>query len=298
MPSCDGAIYALNRRTGRPVWKFEAAGGEYHSSPVVEGKTLYVGNDDGHLYAVSVVSGELLWSAVLNSPCWPKPLMLPGRVVAATMDGNLFCVRRTDGAILWRARAGKCVYMSDPVEYERSIVVGTTDGLLTCIDAESARKCWSLQVGEGILGGPAVSDGFAYIACRSGLCLKIDLDRRKKVWSRRLLGGNFYAPALGPGVMVAGTGAGMIYALDRETGGVIWKKRVRGRAGHCSIGGKTLLVACWNGTLRAFAVKDGSPAWTLTTGGDIRGFVTVDDGWVFTGSIDGSLYAIRTDVRR
>ena len=47
----EGYLYALDADNGEQRWSFQTGGGIY-SSPVVADATIYVGSDDGKLYAI------------------------------------------------------------------------------------------------------------------------------------------------------------------------------------------------------------------------------------------------------
>jgi outer membrane protein assembly factor BamB len=292
-PSCDGVLYALNRRTGRPIWEFRGAGKGYHSSPAVEGKTVFVGNDDGRVYAIELVSGDPLWTVETGAPIWSKPLIAPGLVVFGTLGGHLFAVRRTDGAVLWRTVAGKSVYLSDPSRWRDQVVVGTTDGAVSGFDLESGRRAWSFRTRGAVAGGPAIEGDLAWFGTRGGLCAAMDLRKRRPVWARKLRGGTIYAPALLPSSLLVGTGAGMFYALDKASGEVLWTLHIGKRAGCPATDGRRAFLPGWDGVLRAVSAAEGKVLWTLTAGADIRGFVSLDAGWLFVGSLDRALYAVK-----
>ncbi len=47
--SQDGRVYALDRRTGKEVWRYDA-GGKIYASPAVAAGRLVIGSDVGKLY--------------------------------------------------------------------------------------------------------------------------------------------------------------------------------------------------------------------------------------------------------
>jgi outer membrane protein assembly factor BamB len=254
---------------------------------------VFVGNDDGRFYALGLVSGEPLWTVDAGAAIWSKPLLAPGVVVFGTLGGHLFAVRRTDGAVLWRTVAGKSVYLSDPARWRDQAVVGTTDGAVSGFDLESGRRAWSFRTRGAVAGGPAVEGDLAWFGTKTGLCAALDLRRRRPLWARRLRGGTIYAPALLPSALLFGTGAGLVYALDKSTGETLWTLRTGKRAGCPVTDGRRAFAPGWDGVLRAVSPSDGSVLWTLETGADIRGFVSLDGGWLFSGSLDKSLYAVK-----
>ena len=46
-----GNVYALNATTGKLLWTY-TTGNKVESSPAVAGNMVYVGNDDGYVYAL------------------------------------------------------------------------------------------------------------------------------------------------------------------------------------------------------------------------------------------------------
>jgi outer membrane protein assembly factor BamB len=293
VPSCDGSIYALNRRTGKRIWTFKGAGGAYHASPVARGKTIYVGNDDGRLYAVNEVSGQLRWASDLQSPIWANPLLVPGMVMAGTLDGHLFAVRRTDGAILWRYKAGKRIYLAALHFWQEKVLAATLEGVLHAVDAESGRKAWTWKMKGGMAGGPAREEDTIFAVTTSGVCAALDLRKRRTLWSRRLGGGTLYTPAVTPTSVLTGTGSGLLYSLDRKTGAIQWRKRTPKRTGCVAADARRVFSCSWNGNVYAYSASRGEPLWTLKTDADVRSFPTLYGGWLYIGSLDKSIYAVK-----
>ena len=54
----DGCLYALDSRTGRQRWTFQAAAA-IDSTPSLSGNLVLFGCDDGKVYAVEVTAGRL-----------------------------------------------------------------------------------------------------------------------------------------------------------------------------------------------------------------------------------------------
>jgi outer membrane protein assembly factor BamB len=58
--SADGKLYALDAVSGEERWSFPTEA-PIRLAPAVAGDTVFVGSDDGHLYALSVRDGTVLW---------------------------------------------------------------------------------------------------------------------------------------------------------------------------------------------------------------------------------------------
>jgi outer membrane protein assembly factor BamB len=91
--SLDGTLRAF-KLDGTVLWT-TGSWGAIHSSPAVANGVVYVGSDDGALYAVRASDGEVLWSWYLGDPVMSSPAVAGGRVYVATGGPN-----STSGA-LW-----------------------------------------------------------------------------------------------------------------------------------------------------------------------------------------------------
>ena len=61
------------------------------STPAVAGDTVYVGSDDGHLYAFALADGEMLWKHNLGVPLKGSPVISGDALLITDFDGNLYC---------------------------------------------------------------------------------------------------------------------------------------------------------------------------------------------------------------
>jgi len=61
------------------------------STPLVAGDVVYVGSDDGHLYALALEDGELLWKHNLGVPLKGSPVLSGNALFICDWDGNLYC---------------------------------------------------------------------------------------------------------------------------------------------------------------------------------------------------------------
>src|SRR3954466_15227013 len=96
--SADVTIYRGNpARTGEmagpgphgaPVelWRFQA-GGAIDTTPAVAGETLYVGSDDGNLYALDPMTGAERWRFAAGDVVSSSPAVVGDLVYAGAHDG-------------------------------------------------------------------------------------------------------------------------------------------------------------------------------------------------------------------
>ncbi|HET6455605.1 MAG TPA: PQQ-binding-like beta-propeller repeat protein, partial [Armatimonadota bacterium] len=98
----DGRVCAFSIRDGRLLWTFRTGSSvsalqpykrgesDVNSSPAVSGDTVYIGGSDGNLYALSLKTGEKLWSHNLGVPIASSPAISGNAVFVGAYDGNVY----------------------------------------------------------------------------------------------------------------------------------------------------------------------------------------------------------------
>src|SRR6266404_7998812 len=91
----------------RVKWKFPT-GDRIVSSPVIQGKAIYFGGDDGNVYAVDAESGRQIWKRTTKGPVSSSPAVAGGIVYVTSYDGKLYALNADTGVVQWKfATAGE-----------------------------------------------------------------------------------------------------------------------------------------------------------------------------------------------
>ncbi len=88
-----GAGSALTDEAGTLKWRFET-GSEVNSSPVVTSDTVYVGSEDGFLYALDKETGDLKWKFQTGSEVNSSPAVSGDTVYVGSEDGYVYAVQK------------------------------------------------------------------------------------------------------------------------------------------------------------------------------------------------------------
>jgi outer membrane protein assembly factor BamB len=128
IPYSDGIIFvpgvrnltALNAQTGEPLWKSSNKSGL--SSPAVVDGTVYVGGEDGSLYALGARSGKQKWAFEAGDFTAAKPVVADGVVYAVSADGFLYAISTATGTKEWS-------YKLPPIE-EHSVRPVVASGMI------------------------------------------------------------------------------------------------------------------------------------------------------------------------
>src|ERR1700682_4373803 len=89
----------------RVKWKFHTHGFVV-SSPAVADGVVYVGSNDGNLYAIDAASGKQKWTFRTGSRVDSSPLVANGVAYFGSYDGNFYALDTATGHVKWKFKTG------------------------------------------------------------------------------------------------------------------------------------------------------------------------------------------------
>lgn len=191
LSSTDGTLYAFDAagvqgcsgtpKTCAPLWTASTNTAVSASSPAVAGGKVYIGSDDGNLYAFDAVgvtncSGSPrtcvpLWTGPTGGGVHSSPAVAAGVVYVGSDDHKLHAFDATSGTPLWTATTGDVVAAS-PAVVNGVVHVGSIDGNLYAFDASGTVNCsgvpktctplWTAATGA-TFSSPAVANGVVFV---------------------------------------------------------------------------------------------------------------------------------------
>ena len=184
------------------TWRIET-GGQISASPAIVDGTLYVGNNDGSLYAIDVASGQVLWKAHVPNPLMSDPLVYGDVVIVGEGDPT----SRT----------------SSPSE---PIMVGQGPSALIAFDRSSGAIRWQTALSGSAMPTPAIIDGILVNHDGAGYINGIDPATGRKRYARWLGSMASMTSALpvgGGDFVTSGVGSNAVWRLHADGGGVVWR---------------------------------------------------------------------------
>jgi outer membrane protein assembly factor BamB len=142
-------------------WSFQAPKAIVSSPVVAEGR-LVVGCDDGNVYCLDALSGEMRWTHATDDVIEAPALIHAGAVYIGSSTGDFHALSLQDGAPRWKAATGdKILGGANWIEVggETRIVVGSYDANLYCFAAADGAVRWKYETGNYVNGAPAIDDG-------------------------------------------------------------------------------------------------------------------------------------------
>jgi len=233
----DHGVHAINAKTGRRIWRFQADN-EVNTSAAYWRGRIFIASDSGTLYALSAKSGKQLWSAQSQSRFgsreffYATPTVAYGRVYIGNTDGTMYVFGAKSGRLLWARPLGTYIYGAAAV-YNRKVFVGTYDGKFYALDAATGDVRWQIDARGAVHAAATVMDGRVYYAvCSScGEAASRSVARGpdstyavrardgKRVW--RFPAGKYANPVVADRERVYVTGRAGVYALARKGSDVV-----------------------------------------------------------------------------
>ncbi len=119
----------------------------------------YVGSGDRRVYALSLFSGDLLWSFATGGVVYCSPAISPeGVVYVGSYDNSVYALHGDSGSLLWKYTTGGSVFSSptiDPVS--GAVYVGSADYSLYALDGDTGHLLWHFATNGPVYGSPCLS---------------------------------------------------------------------------------------------------------------------------------------------
>ena len=246
------------------VWHKSLRGGIY-STPVTDGKSLFVGDDVGVMYSIDQKTGATNWTFDTGMRIVGSPAVSDGVVVFGSTNYNIYGLDAKTGEELWHVATNQAV-MGAATIHEGIAYIGGGDGRMFAIDIHTGKVKWSFdELKNYVLTRPLVYDNKLYFGTWDTHFYSLNLADGSLVWKWNNGKGN---PKLSPASVwpVAANGKVFITApdryftcLDAETGAEVWRTnayKVRETVG-LSEDGKTVYSKCmWDTIVALDAASD------------------------------------------
>ncbi len=293
----DGWLHAL-RRDGSAVWDFKAAG-SFGAQPRIDGDTVYVGADDGRLYAIALETGKERWRYDAKEEIGTRPAVAGGVVYVASLQDTIFAVDARTGAWKWHhrreRREGFTVRGAAAAAVSGGLVFcAYSDGFVAALDPATGSPRWERQVAPSgaylDVDSIQVKEGLLYAAAYSGAVVAVDAASGKLVWQHTAKDAT--RVAIAPGAVVAVT-TGVVEALSLTDGTPLWSAALDGvPSGDPVVAGRWLLVPAGPAGLRFYEIASGRRVRVLQPGTGVSASPAMAGSRAYILSNGGDLMAL------
>ena len=179
-PYSSGEVYALRVQNGQPAWSDVLS----HSGqvtalseldviagrPVIDRDAVFAISHSGVLAAISLASGDRMWSRDVGGI--QTPAAAGDYVYVVSGDGLLLCLTRKEGKVRWTHQMpqyGDEKVQKDPINWNGPLLVSdkliltSSDGYMEAISPYTGQLLGRVELEAGSSVPPIVADGTVYI---------------------------------------------------------------------------------------------------------------------------------------
>ena len=245
----DYDVLALDRRTGRLVWRFSPedgyAPGVYLGAVTEE--SIYAGSPGGWLHAIDISNGRSRWSlpvkdehqTTVHQPVLDRGIVLAGfTVFERPTTGGVVAVDARTGIELWRARfpeppvgtgAQNAAWAGGPVAWNQLVIAAASTGSIYAFDRRNGSVVLSMvssqmvDVAQDFLPMVFIGDSLV-VGSLTGLVVAYRLPSFRERWrySTAEAGSVLFGMTADRNAVLVPYAGGRVVAINLDNGRVRW----------------------------------------------------------------------------
>lgn len=251
-----GELHVIRIGTGRRVGSTDL-GVAIAGTPTLSSDVVYVPltRSEENLIAFNLQRAGTDWRLKVGD-IETSPLLIDNRLYVTTMQGELVCVNRVDGAVAWKFRIPgerlKAI-RSAPAADKGSVFFGADDGNVYAVGQRDGKLLWTYRTNGSILATPSVRDGKVFV----------------------------------------GSTDKTVYCLDADSGALVWKHDMGSRLyGSQAVGGEHVFVGGADGSVRCLVSSSGRVLWSFQAQSVVSAGLLLCGEILYVGALDRHLYAL------
>lgn len=167
-------LLAVDKATGKTVWKIDRPKNVSWSSPIVAGSQVVI-SSSGTCEALAAATGQRVWSVGgITGNTVPSPTVSEQFVCVGSSEiGSNLAIRRggqgdvSESHVAWRSREATATFSSPLVNQQRVYLVNRA-GVAFCLDEQTGKTLWTHRLGGSCWASPLGGCGRVYFFEKSG----------------------------------------------------------------------------------------------------------------------------------
>ncbi len=282
--SREGDVVAFDKESGDKVWQADLS--DIHDErsfwdsrvsalvaggPVAGMKKVFLGTENGDVFALDAETGELIWQAKIKGEVITPPAIDSGILVVNSASGVLKGFDASTGEEIWKVEQDVPALtlrgISTPVIASGGVLIGSGKGELGVYILEKGQAGWTTEVGEA--------------TGSTELQRVIDVDS---------------APVVFGDKVYAISARGNLVAIELKSGRILWKRQYSSYR-QISVYRNDIFITNTRGHIYALNRINGIERWSNVelTNRSVTGPAVVDD-YVVVGDFEGYLHWLNQET--
>jgi outer membrane protein assembly factor BamB len=242
------------------------------------------------------------WNYTTGAAVGSSPAVFDGVVYIGSLDGNMYALNASTGAVEWTFNAGTSIG-SSPAVANGMVYFASEDGSggqagsIYALNATTGALVWFSKTGA-FDSSPEVANGVVYVAsghAESSL-YALNAATGSVDWTYAT-GEVTGSPAVAGGVVYVASFTGVVYALKAATGTLNWSYTIGvGIESSPAVVNGVVYVGAFDGSIYALNAVAGTTKWAQTIGTTVESSPAVANGLVYVGSDNGKVYALNAST--
>jgi outer membrane protein assembly factor BamB len=242
------------------------------SSPTIDTDTVYIGVDDGRLYALDREDGSVRW----------------------TFETYKYVEEMVQEDSWHRGVHGTAAFDSERV------YIGDYAGWLYAVDKETGTLVWEEKLGGSIGASPVLYGGYVFMAVEypypDGRVFVLEADTGRTGYRTGFLGNHPHSSvSIDPerNLMFVGANNGYFFCFDFVQGEERWRYQTGGDIkSTAAVAEEIVYITSWSENLHAFDIETGAEVFFFAASDKSMSSPALYEGAVYFGSHDTYLYCV------
>ena len=190
--SGDKKLYSVDLKTHEKNWSFESEGG-INNTPIIEGSTV-IFSTNSTCYALDAKTGKEIWKYTSDKVGretlggydyhYPSPTVYKDLVIFPNRSGDIYGLSKTDGKVQWQYKAeGSSDIVTTPAIQDNVLCIGDVKGNVFAMDLDTQKTIWNKSIGTKVVHAAFIYKDYAYFAGRDTVIKAYNLKDGSEVWS-------------------------------------------------------------------------------------------------------------------
>ena len=142
-------------------------GSGWPGQPAIVGDRVYFGSADSYVYCLNKSNGAVIWKFKTTDSAKSSPSVVGDRLVIGNLDHTVYCLNANDGSFIWKYQTGFETDSSSSIIDDR-VYIGGEDHFYYCFDLKDGHIIFKQQLGGSVEGGTTVVGDHIYVDTEAG----------------------------------------------------------------------------------------------------------------------------------